>query len=54
MDKKVKEMRLLQAQKFMTQLENHGFEVSYFETKEEGLDYLKSVIENGSTIGLGG
>lgn len=54
MDKNVKEMRHLQAQKCMTQLENHGFEVSYFETKEEGLDYLKSVIEKGSTIGLGG
>ncbi|MEE3488143.1 MAG: lactate utilization protein [Bulleidia sp.] len=54
MFEQVKEMRRLQAQKAMKNLALHGFEASYFETKEEAFEQLKKEIPEGAVIANGG
>lgn len=54
MYEQVKEMRRLQAQKAIKNLNLHGFETAYFETKEEALEQLKKEIPEGAVIANGG
>ncbi|MCH4222583.1 MAG: lactate utilization protein [Solobacterium sp.] len=54
MDDNLKAIQRAQAETAIKRLKDHSFETSWFETKEEALQYLKESILHGSSIGVGG
>lgn len=54
MDENKKQSYRKLAQTAMKKLENHAFATSFFETKEEVLEYLKKEMKKGSSVAVGG
>jgi hypothetical protein len=54
MEKNVKAITRLKAAQCVKNLRAHNFDADFFETGEEAVDFLKSRIDKGATIGIGG
>lgn len=54
MDGNIASIRRSQAEVAIKRLKDHQFDASYYETKEEALQFLKETIAKNATIGVGG